>query len=123
MVGQNSGSIVITSSQVGLEGTPGHRNFEISAAASALILGGAGLSAYSASKWAVRGLALTAALELTPLGIRVNSICPGPIETPLTDVFSKERRSKMAEGALMKRLGRPEEVANAILYLSSGAAS
>ncbi|KAF5310684.1 hypothetical protein D9619_008115 [Psilocybe cf. subviscida] len=104
MVKQNSGSIVITSSQAGLEGL-------------------AGLSAYCASKWAVRGLALTAAQELTPLGIRVNSICPGPIETPLTNAFSEERRSTMKEPILMQRFGQPEEIANAILYLSSDAAS
>ena len=81
------------------------------------------MSAYGASKWAVRGLALTAAQELTPLGIRVNSVCPGPIHTPLIDAFPKENWTTMEEATLMNRLGQPEEIANAILYLSSDAAS
>ncbi|TFK38146.1 hypothetical protein BDQ12DRAFT_735743 [Crucibulum laeve] len=100
----SSGSIVVISSQLGLEGAPG-------------------LSAYSASKWAVRGLALTAAEELTPLGIRVNSVCPGPIHTPLLDAFEKESWPVMAGKTLMNRLGKPEEIANAVLYLASGASS
>ncbi|KAF9466900.1 short-chain dehydrogenase/reductase SDR [Collybia nuda] len=98
--GGASGSIVVVSSQLGLEGAPG-------------------LSAYSASKWAVRGLTLTAAEELTPMGLRVNSVCPGPIVTPLLDVFDKSTWPKMAGQTLMNRLGRPEEIANAILFLAS----
>ncbi|KJA13730.1 hypothetical protein HYPSUDRAFT_49642 [Hypholoma sublateritium FD-334 SS-4] len=101
---QSSGSIVVVSSQLGLQGSPG-------------------LSAYGASKWAVRGLALTAAEELTPRGIRVNSVCPGPIVTPLIDVFGKDSIPRMAEATLMNRLGKPSEIAHAILYLASDAAS
>ncbi|KAJ3566220.1 hypothetical protein NP233_g7135 [Leucocoprinus birnbaumii] len=107
MVKRNSGSIVITASQLGLQGSPL-------------------LSAYSASKWAVRGLALTAAEELTPLGIRVNSVCPGPIVTPLINDMKGEDGNgwqRMADATLMKRLGQPNEIANAILYLASDAAS
>jgi NAD(P)-dependent dehydrogenase (short-subunit alcohol dehydrogenase family) len=88
-----------------------------------MIPGSPGLSAYGASKWAVRGLALTAAEELTPLGIRVNSVCPGPIMTPLIDVFGKDSIPKMEEATLMNRMGKPEEIANAIIYLASDAAS
>lgn len=87
------------------------------------IIGAPGLSAYSASKFAARGLALTAAEELTPLGIRVNSVCPGPISTPLLDVFERESWSSMAEKTLLGRLGRPEEIASAVLYLASDGAS
>lgn len=102
--GGPSGSIVVVSSQLGLEGAPG-------------------LSAYSASKWAVRGLALTAAEELTPNGLRVNTVCPGPILTPLLDVFDKSTWPVMAGQALMNRLGTPGEIANAILFLSSAGSS
>ncbi|KAF8966583.1 short-chain dehydrogenase/reductase SDR [Flammula alnicola] len=94
MLKKSSGSIVIISSQLGLQGSPG-------------------LSAYGASKWA----------ELTPLGIRVNSICPGPILTPLIDALGKDTWPKMAEATLMNRLGKPDEIANAVLYLASDAAS
>ncbi|KAF8190531.1 oxidoreductase [Pholiota molesta] len=104
MLKKSQGSIVIVSSQLGLQGSPG-------------------LSAYGASKWAVRGLSLTAAEELTPLGIRVNSVCPGPILTPLIDVFGKDSIPKMEEATLMNRMGKPEEIANAIIYLASDAAS
>ncbi|KXN84404.1 Levodione reductase [Leucoagaricus sp. SymC.cos] len=105
MVGRKSGSIVITSSQLGLQGAPLY-------------------SAYGASKWAVRGLALTAAEELTPLGIRVNSVCPGPTITPLIDSMkSGDGWDRMADATLMKRLGEAREIANAVLYLASDAAS
>ncbi|KAF5347726.1 hypothetical protein D9756_010305 [Leucocoprinus leucothites] len=107
MVSKKSGSIIITSSQLGLQGSPL-------------------LSAYGASKWAVRGLTLTAAEELTPLGIRVNSVCPGPTVTPLIDDMKGkdgEGWHRMADATLMKRLGEAHEIAKAILYLASDAAS
>lgn len=85
--------------------------------------GAPGLSAYSASKWAVRGLALTAAEELTPMGIRVNTVCPGPILTPLLAAFDKSTWPTMAGKCLMNRLGTPEEIAHAILFLASDASA
>lgn len=91
---------------------------------SILIIGSPLLSAYGASKWAVRGLALTAAEEFTPLGVRVNSVCPGPTVTPLIDgLKGDEGWTRMANSTLMKRLGDAREIANAILYLASDAAS
>jgi len=105
MIERKAGSIIITSSQLGLQGSPS-------------------LSAYGASKWAVRGLALTAAEEFTPMGVRVNSVCPGPTVTPLIDNLKDgDGWSRMADRTLMKRLGLPHEIANAILYLASDAAS
>lgn len=91
---------------------------------SILIIGSPLLSAYGASKWAVRGLALTAAEEFTPLGVRVNSVCPGPTVTPLIDgLKGGEGWTRMANSTLMKRLGDAREIANAILFLASDAAS
>ena len=124
MIKRNSGSIIITSSQLGLQGdyiSSLHRKLQLS-----LSPGSPLLSAYGASKWAVRGLALTAAEELTALGIRVNSVCPGPMLTPLIDDMKDNDGNgwkRMADTTLMKRLGGAREIANAILYLASDAAS
>ena len=53
------------------------------------------------------------------MGLRVNTVCPGPILTPLIEVFDKSTWPVMAGQALMNRLGTPDEIANAILFLSS----
>ncbi|KAF8873589.1 hypothetical protein BD779DRAFT_1569639 [Infundibulicybe gibba] len=110
---RDKGAIVVISSQLGLEGAPG-------------------LAAYSASKFAARGLALTAALELGPKGIRVNTVCPGPIETPLLEAFEEpdsephsgprntRARSDLASKTVLGRLGSPEEIASMVLFLVSG---
>jgi len=91
--------------------------------------GTAGASAYSATKAALRSLARTAAAELVGRGIRVNTVAPGPIETPIfgktglpkeaIDGFAKEIVAKVP----MKRFGRPEEVAGAVAFLASRDAS
>jgi 3alpha(or 20beta)-hydroxysteroid dehydrogenase len=79
--------------------------------------------AYTTSKWAVRGLTHTAALELGPKGIRVNMIHPGFIETPMTATASEDfRRSSIAETPLA-RAGRPGEVAAVAVFLLSDDAS
>lgn len=88
---------------------------------------------YSAMKHGVVGFAKALALRLAPEGIRVNSICPGPIETPMFGVFgsrpdqpqkSIEEVTRGAVGVVpMGRIGRPEEVANAALFLLSDEAS
>lgn len=91
--------------------------------------GNAGTSAYSATKAALRSLARTAAAELVGRGIRVNTVAPGPIETPILgrtglpkeamDGFAKEIIAKVP----MKRLGQPEEVAGVVAFLASKDAS
>lgn len=90
------------------------------------IVGIAGRGTYHASKHGVLGLTKSAALEVASKGIRVNAVCPGTIETPMvTSMLASEPE---AMDAIMKdmpigRLGRPEEIASAVLWLcSSGAA-
>lgn len=73
-------------------------------------------SAYGSSKWALRGLTQVAAVELAPAGIRVNSVFPGPVETPMLDDATQTR---LAAQALMKRIGKPMEIADAVAFLVS----
>jgi 3alpha(or 20beta)-hydroxysteroid dehydrogenase len=80
-------------------------------------------SAYSVSKWGVRGLSKVGALELAPFGIRVNSIHPGLIDTPMLDNAPAVMRTAFAEGTPAKRAGRPEEVAALVLFLCSAGSS
>ena len=91
--------------------------------------GTAGASAYAATKAALRSLARTTAAELVGRGIRVNTVAPGPIVTPIfgrtglpkeaIDEFAKE----IAAQVPMKRFGQPEEVAGAVAFLASRDAS
>jgi 3alpha(or 20beta)-hydroxysteroid dehydrogenase len=94
------GAIVNISSVAGLRGSPG-------------------AIAYSATKWAVRGMTKAAAVDLAPRGIRVNSIHPGPIDTPMLDVRTPEQNARRLEAVPMKRRGTPEEVADLVLFLVS----
>jgi NAD(P)-dependent dehydrogenase (short-subunit alcohol dehydrogenase family) len=88
--------------------------------------GFAGASAYSASKAGLAGLARALAVELAPRGIRVNSLAPGPIDTPIhgklgmTPEALDAFRTGVAQGLALKRLGTDEEVAGAALFLASG---
>lgn len=79
--------------------------------------------AYGSSKWAVRGMTALAATELAPLGIRVNGVYPGLIDTPMITANGPERLAQIREGLPMKRGGTPEEVAEVVLFLASDAAS
>jgi 3alpha(or 20beta)-hydroxysteroid dehydrogenase len=79
--------------------------------------------AYTASKWGIRGLTKAAALELASRGIRVNAVHPGPIDTPILDgadpVFVQASVAQTFAG----RIGRPEEVADMVVFLLSARAS
>ena len=89
------------------------------------IKGFAGMSVYSASKAAVRSLARTLAAELAPRGIRVNSLSPGPIDTPifnrigLPDDQIDGAKESFASLVPMQRMAKPEEMASVALFLAS----
>ncbi len=102
MLAQGGGSIVNLSS------TMGHR-------------GNANAGLYVASKHAVEGLTRTAALEGAAAGVRVNAVAPGPIDTDMLTRFAGDdaRKNGLAAGVPMKRLGQPEEIAQAIVFLAS----
>lgn len=85
-----------------------------------------GFSAYVATKWAVRGLTKSAAVELGAFGIRVNSVHPGGIDTDMIrvpEIAEILREHGGAGSKAIDRLGRPEEVANLVLFLASDEAS
>jgi NAD(P)-dependent dehydrogenase (short-subunit alcohol dehydrogenase family) len=107
LAGGRGGTLVNVASTLGLRGSP---------------FG----SPYSASKHGVRGLTRTAALEYATQGIRVNAVCPGAIDTPMMDE-TFERFPGFREMLIglvpMQRMGRPDEVAHAIAWLSSEGAS
>ncbi|MEU5264885.1 SDR family NAD(P)-dependent oxidoreductase [Amycolatopsis sp. NPDC021455] len=85
--------------------------------------GSAGQTVYAASKAAVANIAKSAAKELGRSGIRVNAVAPGVIETDLTAGLSEDAKAENAGKTPLGRLGRPEEVANAIRFLVSDEAS
>jgi 3alpha(or 20beta)-hydroxysteroid dehydrogenase len=98
------GSIINISSGAGLRGVPN-------------------MMAYATSKWAVRGMTKCAALELARDRIRVNSIHPGLIETPMINGNPAEFNQAMVRGTPVGRIGQPEDIARMVLYLASDAAS
>jgi 3-oxoacyl-[acyl-carrier protein] reductase len=104
MIEQGSGVILNASSVVGIYGNYGQSN-------------------YAASKFGVIGLAKTWARELGPKGIRCNAVCPGFIATPILRTIPDRVMAQMTERVPMKRLGRPEEVADVYAYLASDEAS
>ncbi len=90
------------------------------------IVGVGYMASYVASKFAVTGLTKAAALELGRHNIRVNSVHPGVVETPMLDAASpavRERLDRLMQQQPIARIGRPEEIANVVLFLASDEAS
>jgi NAD(P)-dependent dehydrogenase (short-subunit alcohol dehydrogenase family) len=90
------------------------------------LIAGPGRAAYHATKHGVLGLTKSAAVEYAPLGIRINAVCPGTIETPMVEeMFALGDLDKTAneQGAPIKRLGKASEVAEVVLWLFSPASS
>lgn len=90
------------------------------------LVGGATRASYHATKHAVNGLTKSVALEYAPRGVRVNSVCPGVIYTPMAAIMLETQADAMAE--ILKeqpigRMGRSEEIASAVLWLCSPGAS
>jgi len=79
----------------------------------------ANTSAYTTSKFALRGLTKSAALDLGPLGIRVNAILPGVIRTPMVSYIVDDYEERLAAGLPLGRIGEPMDVASAALFLAS----
>jgi len=86
-------------------------------------VGAAGVAAYAASKGAVRNLTKSAALSYAKAGIRVNSLHPGLIATPLTDAQTEAQNAGILAQTPMGRFGRPEEIAAGCVFLASDDAS
>ena len=74
---------------------------------------------YAATKAAVISLTKSLALYSAPFGVNVNCVCPGPIKTPMTDVWGDAINKSFAEKIPFRRYGTPEEVAEAICFLAS----
>lgn len=90
------------------------------------IRGASGTSAYTASKWAVRGLARCAAIEFGPLGARVVCLCPGAIDTPMVRTVMTSDADLVArwgDRLLVPRMGQAEELAGWISFLASSEAA
>ncbi|WP_245577821.1 SDR family NAD(P)-dependent oxidoreductase [Gelidibacter mesophilus] len=91
------------------------------------ILGGAMRGTYHAAKHGIIGLTKSAALEYAPMGIRINTICPGMIYTPMAEKMieggQKEALEAMLKTVPVKRYGQPEEMANVVVWLCSDSAS
>lgn len=104
MLSEHSGCIVMISSMWGVRGASCE-------------------SAYSASKAAIVGFSRSLASELAPSGIRVNCVAPGVIDTEMLDELSSDSLESLAEETPLRRLGKPEDIAELVSFLSSDNAS
>jgi len=80
-------------------------------------------AAYSAAKAGLEGLTKALAREAGPMGVRVNAVAPGVIDTEMNRAYSQEEREALAESCALGRFGTPEEVAEAVYFLAGDTAS
>lgn len=104
MIRKRSGSIINMSSVVGVHGNGGQVN-------------------YAASKAGLIGLTKSLAQETASRGVRVNAIAPGFIESDMTAILSDAIKEKMIEIIPLKRIGKPEDIAEAALFFASGSSA
>lgn len=100
MIRQKGGSIVNMSSYSGLEGNRGQAN-------------------YAASKAGMLGLTKTVAKEFASKGVRCNAVCPGFIQTEMTDVLPQQAKDMALDQIPMKKFGQPVDIAKAVAFLAS----
>jgi 3-oxoacyl-[acyl-carrier protein] reductase len=100
MMKQRSGKIINITSVVGLMGNAGQAN-------------------YSAAKAGIIGLTKSTAKEIGSRGITVNAIAPGFIDTDMTSVLSDKVKDTIKNGIVLKKLGKPENIADAVYFLAS----
>lgn len=100
MIGRKFGRIINITSPSALQGRAGQTN-------------------YAASKGGIISFTKSLAKEMARLGITVNAVCPGVITTPMTANLNQEIKCDITDKIPMRRLGRPEEVAGAVLFLAS----
>ncbi|GAB4356718.1 MAG: 3-oxoacyl-[acyl-carrier-protein] reductase [Kiloniellaceae bacterium] len=100
MMKRRWGRIIGISSIVGVTGNPGQAN-------------------YVASKAGLIGMSKALAQEVATRGITVNCVAPGMIETPMTDALNEQQRARLLAVIPMQRLGNPDEIASAVVYLAS----
>ncbi len=100
MLRRRAGRIISIASIVGSTGNPGQAN-------------------YAAAKAGLSGMSKALAQEVASRGITVNIVAPGFIETPMTDALNEAQRTKLADAIPLGRLGKPEDVAAAVVYLAS----
>ncbi|MCL2373780.1 MAG: 3-oxoacyl-[acyl-carrier-protein] reductase [Treponema sp.] len=104
MIRRRAGSIINMSSVIGVHGNGGQAN-------------------YAASKAGLIGLTKSLAKETAARGVRVNAVAPGFIVSDMTAAIPAEMREKMAEQIPLKRMGQPQDIAEAVLFLASDASS
>ena len=100
-----------------------HSGVSLNTSAMVSIYGQASGVAYPTSKFAVNGMTLSLARELGPKGIRVNAVAPGITETDMMKAVPKEVIEPLIKGIPLGRMGQPEDIANAFLFLASDEAS
>lgn len=95
----------------------------INAASFSTLMPSVGSGAYAATKAAIASMTKTLAAELAPLNVRVVGYIPGVIETPMTQAWLEKKGDILASQAALQRVGKPVEIANALLFLASEKAS